>query len=64
KEDMMVAKGTVGDGDVGVVEKVFGMIMGESPEEGRDKEGMMDELDEGCNGEMDEKRLIKGIKEV
>ncbi|MCM3027061.1 TetR/AcrR family transcriptional regulator [Bacillus safensis] len=64
KEDIIVAKRIAAEPDLPVVDKLFRIIMAQSPQQGSHKQGMIDQFHQPSNAEMHQKSLIKSIKEL
>ncbi|MCM2986004.1 TetR/AcrR family transcriptional regulator [Bacillus safensis] len=64
KEDIIVAKRIAAEPDLPVVDKLFRIIMAQSPQQGSHKQGMIDQFHQPSNAEMHQKSLIKAIKEL
>lgn len=64
KADIIEAKRIAADPDISVVDKLFRIIMAQSPKQGSHKEGMIEQFHQPANAEMHQKSLIKAITEL
>lgn len=64
KADIIVAKRIAAEPDLPVVDKLFRIIMAQSPQQGSNKQGMIEQFHQPSNAEMHQKSLIKAIKEL
>lgn len=64
KADIIMAKRIASDPDLPVIDKLFRIIMEQSPKQGSTKQGMIEQFHQPSNAEMHQKSLIKAIKEL
>ncbi|MGE6630603.1 TetR/AcrR family transcriptional regulator [Bacillus sp. NPDC077027] len=64
KADVVIAKRIASDPDIPVINKLFRILMEQSPKQGSNKEKMIEQFHQPSNAEMHQKSLIQAVQQL